>query len=137
MKKKTRPPAVGIIRERFAALIRVSPDLKKIETTLQLPSPSEGFRDWLIKVLWRFYCNNGAHAGNSRAILKRELLRSARLASDLKLSAVRLLQSREAAVALREFVEWQAWQSSQPMHKEGIPLIALLDEFAKRIGRIR
>jgi hypothetical protein len=124
--------------EHFLESIQTSDHLAKIEATLLLPSPSEGFRDWLIKVLWRFYCTNGAHVGNSRAIFKRELLESARLATKLKISARRLWYSGEAAVleSLDGLVGWQAWQSSQPMHASGIPLIALLDEFAKRIGQI-
>jgi len=119
--------------ERFVGLIRTA-DFTKIEKTLSLPSPSEGFRDWLIKEFWCFYRNSGEqHAGNSRKILKDELQKSALLAANLKLSTSRLLQSREAALALSDFVGWQAWQ---PMHSSGIPLIGLLDEFAKRVGSL-
>jgi hypothetical protein len=130
MKNETRPPA-GITRERFAELVRASDGLAKIEATLPLPSPSEGFRDWLLKELWHFYQNTEDTAGNSRAILKKELRQAVRLATELRLSASHLSQSREAATALGDFVEWQSWQ---PMHPSGIPLIGLLDEFAKRIG---
>jgi hypothetical protein len=92
MKKKPRPP-LGLPRRKFVALIQES-DFKKIEeTSLKLPSPSEGFRKWLIKVLWLFYRNSGEHVWNSRNILKDELRKSAELAADLKVSAHLLWQS--------------------------------------------
>ena len=123
--------------DAFSDLILRQP-LDMIENVLAIASPCDGFRDWLIKVLWRFYCNNGPRVWNSRAVLKKALRESAQLATDLTKSAHLLWQSREPAVikSLSGLVEWQGWQSSRPMHKSGIAWIALLDEFAKRTNRL-
>jgi len=84
LKGKARRTGRGIDRESFAALISTS-EFAKIEATLSLPRPSTGFRDWLLNELWHFYQNADDHAGNSRAILKKELLLAAQLATEFKL----------------------------------------------------
>ena len=123
----------GLTFDTFSAAIQKH-GLQKVENVLSFPSPSDGFQYWLIRVLWRLYCNSGQHVWNSRAVLKEELKKSSRLATELKLSANLLWQSRERAVrkSLSGLVEWQTWQSSRPMHPSGIPWVALLDEFAER-----
>jgi hypothetical protein len=119
--------------EAFSELILQQP-LDKIENVLAFASPCDGFRDSLIRVLWHFYCNNGPRVWNSRALLKKELRKSAQLATKLKESSHRLWRSPELSVIenLHDLVAWQDWQLSEPMHKSGIPWIALLDEFANR-----
>jgi hypothetical protein len=133
MKQKSKRITFGA----FSELILQQP-LDKIENVLAIASPCDGFRDSLIRVLWHFYCNNGPRVWNSRAVLKNALRKSAQLATQLKESAHLLAQSREPAVLkiLIGLVEWQAWQSSRPMHESGIAWIALLDEFAKRTDRL-
>jgi hypothetical protein len=62
------------------------------------------------------------------------LRKATQLATKLKESSHLLWQSREPSVieSLHNLVAWQDWQLSCPMHKSGIPWIALLDEFANR-----
>ena len=125
----------GITFEAFSALIRKQ-KLEKIEKTLQLELPCDGFRDCLVRILWRFYlnCLPEAHIRNSRAVLKNELTRSAQRAHALKASAELLWQSNEPAFhdVMRDLVGWPSWLSTQPMHPSGVALVALLSEFAKR-----
>jgi hypothetical protein len=128
-------PGLGVTREKFAKLIRAE-DLRKIEVALELPTPTEGFRDRLISVLWAFYINNlpKAKVKVSRAALKKELRLAAKLSRDLEESAARIWSFGDCTVVteLSEFGEWHAWQSSRPMHPSGIAWVALLDEFATR-----
>src|SRR5262245_56231090 len=119
MKTKS-PPKADLSFGAFSELALQLP-LANIEEVFGFVSPSEGFRDWLIKVLWRFYCNNGDHIWNNRAILKQHLRHAAVLASKLKDSADLLFRSREPAlVEILGPIEHQStW-------------IAQLDEFAKK-----
>ena len=119
----------------FSALVRKQ-RLDKIEKTLEIPTPSDGFRDWLTKVLWRLHCNSqpDARVRSSRTTLKRVLQDSAKRADELKLFAEQIWTSGELSVidVLRDFTQWQDWQSSQPMHPSGVAWIGALDEFANR-----
>jgi hypothetical protein len=144
MKRKSRPAeklvpvdsqGQGVGFDKFSALIR-GKRIDKIEKALGMVSPCEGFRDWFIKFLWHFYRNTlpEARVKSSRTALKKQLRTSARLAARLQDSAELLWKSGEPSVGeiLLDFAMYQPWQSSQPMHRSGIGLIALLDEFAKR-----
>jgi hypothetical protein len=144
MKRKSRPAeklvpvdsqGQGVGFEKFSALIR-GKSIDKIEKTLGMVSPCEGFRDWFIKFLWHFYRNTlpEARVKSSRTALKKELRTSARRAARLRESAELLWKSGEPSVGeiLLDFAMYQPWQSSQPIHPSGIGWIALLDEFKKR-----
>ena len=78
----------------FSALVRKQ-RLDKIEKTLEIPTPSDGFRDWLTKVLWRLHCNSqpDARVRSSRTTLKRVLQDSAKRADELKLFAEQIWTS--------------------------------------------
>jgi hypothetical protein len=144
MKKKARPTAKLINTDdqenrrqfdAFAALVQKQ-RLGKIEKALEIPSPSKGFRDWLIKVLWRLdrSSQSDARVRSSRAALKRELRKSANLAAKLKASAWLLWKSGEPTIdqVLQDFQDFTLWQSWQSMHSSGIAWVAALDEFANR-----
>ena len=143
MRKKARPTAELVATDdqkafrQFAALIEENErKLERIEEALEIPSPSEGFRDWLIKVLWRLdrSSQSDARVRSSRAALKRELRKSANLAAKLKASAWLLWKSGEATTdqVLQDFQDFTLWQSWQPMHPSGIAWVAALDEFVNR-----
>ena len=123
----------GYTFDAFSELIQRQ-DLNRLEKILGISSPSDGFREWLIPVFWRFYCNSEPRVWNSRALLKNELRNAARLATKLKECSDLLWRSPELSVIenLHDLVAWQDWQLSGPMHKSGVPWIALLDEFANR-----
>ena len=132
-------PGHGVTPEQFARLFPAE-RLKKIETALKLPALGEGFRQSLISFFWVFYIDSlpRAKIKVSRKALKKELRRAAKLSRDLEESAARIWSSGERSVVteLGEFVEWQAWQSSRPMHRSGIGFVGALDEFATRTGRL-
>jgi hypothetical protein len=109
--------------------------LDKIEKILAIPSPSDGFRVWLIKVLWRLDRNSQRRARvmSSRADLKAELRKSAKLAERLRASAEIVWMAGDPSVneALQEFTRAQILDSSQ-LHSSGVGWIGVLDEFANR-----
>jgi hypothetical protein len=119
----------------FSALVQRE-RLDKIERSIGITSPNEDFRSWLIKVLWYVDQNSkrGVSIRGNRAALKKELCKSASLAEKLRASAELIWKSNEPSVLrnLRDFVAWQEWQSSLPMHPSGVGWIAALDEFANR-----
>jgi hypothetical protein len=131
--KLIRPgdPGHGVIAcEHFAALIPKR-GLKKIEETIGITPPSEGFRRSLIKGLWVFYRNSPRRADVmfSRAALKKELQRAADLADKLETSAACIWRSRDPAIfdPLERFgAMFQEWQ---PSHPSGVAWIGLLHEF--------
>src|ERR1700751_327908 len=76
----------GYTFDAFSELMRRQ-DLDSIERILEITSPSDGFRKWLIPVLWRFYCNSGPRVWHSRTLLKEELRYSSQIATKLKESS--------------------------------------------------
>jgi hypothetical protein len=120
----------------FSALVR-SQRLDKIEKSIGIKSENEYFRSWLIKTFWSVDQRNrrGASIRGNRAALKNTLSKSADCADKLRESSELIWQSNEPSVRelLRDFVGWQEWQSSRPMHPSGIGWIDALDEFAKRL----
>ena len=123
----------GLTTEQFSALVSRKA-LDKVEATLGITSPSDGFRRSLTTILWRFYLNSLPEAELifSRTALKKELRRASRHAEKLQASAARIWRSRDAAVIdlLQPFgAMWQAWQSSKPMRRSGVAWVALLEEF--------
>ena len=134
--KLIRPDDRGhsVTFECFSALI-LHERLEKIEITLAITSPSDGFRRSLIRFLWHFYCNSLPEAATmaSRAVLKRELRSAAVLSEKLEASAARLWKSTDPVIGkhLHRFAGmWQPWQSARPTHPSGIAWIDLINEFA-------
>src|SRR5258708_13420723 len=84
-------PGHGVTRDKFAKLIRAK-DIAKIEGALQLPSPSEGFRQSLIAICWAFYENSlrEAEIKFSRSARKKALQPAADLPSKLTELATRV-----------------------------------------------
>ena len=87
--------------DTFSALVHKQ-RLDKVEKILAIPSPSEGFRDWLIKLLWRLdrESQRSVRAKSSRAALKMELRKSAKLAEKLRLSAEIIWKAGEPSVGV-------------------------------------
>jgi hypothetical protein len=146
-------PGHGVTREQFAKLFPAK-SLTKIEEAIQLSlRPSEGFRQSVISFLWAFYNNSLPKVVEikvSRAALKKELKRAAKLSMDLEESAHRLWLSGDRTVIteLSEFVSvslpsqsivddrYPRLRRSSPMHRSGIGFVDVLDKFANRTGRL-
>jgi hypothetical protein len=123
-------PGHSVTFERFSAIVREA-GLEKIESTLGFKPPDDGFRHWLLRVLWHFYSNSLPEAGVmfNRNELKKELRCAAELAEKLEISADRIWRSRDIAIAqLQRFgAMFQEWQ---PPHPSGVAWVGLLREFA-------
>ncbi len=141
----------GVTRDKFAKLIRAK-DIAKIEGELQLPSPSEGFRQSLISICWTFYENSlpEAEIKVSRSARKKALQRAADLSSELTELATSIWSSGDRTVVteLSEFVSvslpsqsivddrFPRLRRSPPMHRSGIGFVDTLKEFTLKIERL-
>jgi hypothetical protein len=127
----------GITRARFSALVSREP-LNKIEATLDIPSRSDGFRSSLTQILWRFYCNSVPETRTiySRAGLKKEMQKAARLAEKLETSAELIWKCRDMA-ALEHLARFTTVAlEGESLHPSGIGWIGLLHEFARTTKRL-
>jgi len=141
-------------------------NLTKIEAALELPAPSDGFRQSLITICWTFYENSlpEAEIKVSRSTRKKALRRAADLSNELTELVTRIWESGDCAVVaeLHEFVsvslpsksiiddrflrhpekksldddKCPKLRRSAPMHRSGVGFVGALNEFAIIAGRL-